>query len=148
MPVVYHVRYIGPTKARRLLLQRSTDHLLWDGTGWVEEVGRALLFCTLRDAQAEAAKLQARQIGTLPRREFECRLAVTVYGDGGRVTARDVAAYLTKLMVIGIDYEGVEIDSPLAADAFVNCRAELSTLKEAKPRPRRKPPRTGRPEVS
>jgi hypothetical protein len=41
-------------------------------------------------------------------------------------------------MVIGIDYEGVEVDSPLAdADAFVQCEAKLAGLKEVKPRRRR-----------
>jgi hypothetical protein len=135
MPVIFHVRYIGSPKTRRMIIQRSDNYTFWDGSGWVEEVGRARLYRNLRDAQAEALRHQQGQIDKLPRREFRCTLSVTVYGDGGRATARDVGDYLKKLMVIGIDFEGVEFDSPLAeADAFVQCRAKLDGLKEVKPR--------------
>lgn len=138
MPVIFHVRYIGRPKARRMIVQRSDDHTFWDGSGWVEEVGQALLYKNLRDAQDEAIKLQQQHIEKLPSREFRCTLVVTVYGDGGRATARDVADYLRKLMLIGIDFEGVEVDSPLAdADAFVQCQAKLAGLKEVRPRKRR-----------
>lgn len=139
MPVIFHVRYIGRPKARRMIIQRSDDHTFWNGIGWGEEVGQALLYQNLRDAQGEAIRLQERHIENLPSRQFRCTLAVTVYGDGGRATARDVADYLRKLMLIEIDFEGVEVESPLAeADAFVQCQAMLAGLKEVKPRKRRR----------
>jgi hypothetical protein len=120
-----------------MILQRSDDYTFWDGRDWVEEVGQARLYQNLRDAQAEALRLQQHQIKNLPRREFRCTLSVTVFGDGGRATASDVARYLSKLMVMGIDFEGVEVDSPLAeADAFVQCHAQLAGLKEVMPRRR------------
>jgi hypothetical protein len=137
MPLIFHIRYIGKPKTRRMIIQRSDDHTFWNGSGWVEEVGQALLYKSLRDAQGEAIRLQERHIEKLPSRRFRCTLAVTVYGDAGRTTARDVADYLSKLMLIGIDFEGVEVESPLAeADAFVQCQAKLAGLKEVKPRKR------------
>ena len=130
MPVTFHVRYVGCPKARRMIIQRSDDHSFWGGDGWVEEVKDALLYRNLRDAQRDAVAFQKRYIEGKPRREFRCEFRVTLHGE--EVTgadADDVIEYLRKLMLIGIDYEGVEADGPLA-ECHVVCTVKLDGLKE------------------
>lgn len=127
---IYCVRLVGTPAHRRYIVQRS-DGKFWGSAGrWVAAQRKALVYRTIADAQAVCRPLIARQTRGLPRRQFACTLAVNVIGCGTRpVTAEDVADYLRRVLVIGIDFE-VLPDGPLA-DHQVEVQARLCTMAEA-----------------
>lgn len=126
---VYCVRLVGTPANRRFILQRS-DGRFWCGTGrWVAEQHRALVYRTVADAQAGCRAFAARQTRGQPRRQFTCTLIVKVVGDETTpVTAEAVASYLTKVLVVGIDYER-QADGPLA-DRHVEVAVRLGEMRE------------------
>ncbi len=125
MAWMYAIRYLGPPNARRLVIQRN-DYRCWSGAGWVEHHGHALLYCSMRDAEADYHALQQPSVKGKPARLFSCTFTVSVIG---AITDKDVRYYLHRVMHVGLDYEAVGEDSPLA-EAHVECGVKLSALRE------------------
>lgn len=126
---IYCVRIVGTPQHRRYVVQRSDGRFLSRASRWVDEQDLALVYRTVGDAQVACKPFILRQCRGEPRRRFTCTLAVTVIGsDTGSVTAADVADYLQKVLVIGIDYE-VPHDGPVA-DHHIEVRAILGGMTE------------------
>lgn len=125
----YMVRIVGGPAARRYLLQRSDGKFWGSMSRWVVRENKALVYRTVREAQAGCRPFINRQTRGEPRRQFACTLSVSVIGnDTDRVTADDVADYLRKALVMGIDYE-MRYDGPLA-DQHVEVRARVGSMAE------------------
>jgi hypothetical protein len=123
---MYAIRYLGPPTSRRLVIQRNDDRF-WSGSGWVEHHGQALLYGSMRDAEADYHALQQPLLKGKPARQFSCTFTVSVVGDDiDAITDKDVRSY-----------EAVSEDSPLA-EAHVECVVKLSALRESR-RTKRKP---------
>ncbi len=124
---IYCCRIIGTPANRRYLLQRSDGKFWGSMSRWVVNQHKALVYRTVREAQDGCRPFIARQTRGKPRRQFTCPLTVTVIGgDVVGVTADDVANYLRKVLVIGIDYEMLHV-GPLAGH-HVEVRAMLGSL--------------------
>ncbi|MCC6419236.1 MAG: hypothetical protein IT429_13455 [Gemmataceae bacterium] len=133
---MYAIHYLGPPNSRRLVIQRNDDRF-WSGSGWVDHHSNALLYHSIHDAQADYRALQQPLIRGKPSRLFSCTFSVSVIGDDiDKITARDVKHYLGRLMHIGLDFEAVRADSPLA-DCHVECRVKLQALRESRRRKRK-----------
>jgi hypothetical protein len=125
------IRYLGPPTSRRLVIQRN-DYRFWSGSGWVEHHGQALLYGSMRDAEADYHALQQPSVKGKPARQFSCTFTVSVIGDDiDAITDKDVRHYLHRVMHVGLDYETVSEDSPLA-EAHVECVVKLSALRESR----------------
>jgi hypothetical protein len=131
MAWMFALRYLGPPHARRFVIQRN-DHRFWSGSDWVDHHGDARLYRSVLDAQEDYHVLKQPLVKGKPSRRFTCTFTVTVAGDDlGKITARDVREYLRSVMHVGLDYEAVSDDSPLA-EAHVDCHVKLPALREAK----------------
>jgi len=131
MAWMYAIRYLGAPNARRLVIQRN-DSRFWSGSGWVDHHAQAFLYCSIRDAQDDHHALQQPLIKGKPSRQFSCTFTVSVIGDDiGEITPTDVRQYLAEVMHVGLDYEAVNADSPLA-EVHVECHVKLPALQEAK----------------
>lgn len=62
---------------------------------------------------------------------------IVVGDDLDKITASDVRNYLSRYLCMGLDFEAVDADSPLAG-RHVECRIRLPALRESK-RSKRKP---------
>ncbi len=129
---IYCVRVVGTPANRRYLIQRSDGRFLGGKGKWVAEQHEGLVYRTIADAQADCRPFLNRQTKGKPRRQFACTLKVNVIGHGtGPVTAEDVAAYLKKVLHLGIDYE-VFHDGPVGKH-YVEVTAVLGGLAEVTP---------------
>jgi hypothetical protein len=129
------LRFVGKAPfARRYMIERD-DQRFWDGTGWVEDHGQALLYRTMREAQAACVALTRAATDGKPRREFRCTLTVNVVGENaGAVLLGDLIEYLQRSMLVSLDYETA--DGALVADAHVECRVGVGGLREVAGRKR------------
>ena len=131
MAWMYAIRYLGGPNFRRLVIQRN-DYRFWSGSGWVDHHSQALLYCSIRDAQDAYHVLQQPSVEGKPSRQFSCTFTVSVVGDDiGEITTRDVRDYLNRVMHVGLDYEAVSENSPLA-EVHVECNVKLPALRESK----------------
>lgn len=129
---IYCVRLVGSPLNRRYIVQRS-DGVFWGGAAkWVADQHKALVYRTITDAQAACRPFMDRQKRGKPRRQFTCSLTVNVFGhDTGPITAQEVAAYLTKVMTLGIDYE--QLHQGPVAEHLVEVVARLGGMVEVTP---------------